>query len=131
MSDTSLLYNTTPIHCTPLPLHPPVMNTHIPSCGSFWVGDNTTTNDNNNNNNNNNNTTRHPVVPSGQRPEDGLLIITILIHATIINNPIIIIIINTIIEKCLNGTQRPEDGPVVRPELLCFVLLSLLSLFTE
>ena len=25
---TSLLYNTTPIHCTPLPLHPPVMNTH-------------------------------------------------------------------------------------------------------
>ena len=23
-----LLYNTTPIHCTPLPLHPPVMNTH-------------------------------------------------------------------------------------------------------
>ena len=23
---TSLLYNTTPIHCTPLPLHPPVMN---------------------------------------------------------------------------------------------------------
>ena len=25
---TSLLYNTTPIHCTPLRLHPPVMNTH-------------------------------------------------------------------------------------------------------
>ena len=24
---TSLLYNTTPIHCTSLPLHPPVMNT--------------------------------------------------------------------------------------------------------
>ena len=24
---TSLPYNTTPIHCTPLPLHPPVMNT--------------------------------------------------------------------------------------------------------
>ena len=24
---TSLLYNTTPIHCTPLPLHPPLMNT--------------------------------------------------------------------------------------------------------
>ena len=24
---TSLLCNTTPIHCTPLPLHPPVMNT--------------------------------------------------------------------------------------------------------
>ena len=24
---TSLLYDTTPIHCTPLPLHPPVMNT--------------------------------------------------------------------------------------------------------
>ena len=23
-----LLYNTTPIHCTTLPLHPPVMNTH-------------------------------------------------------------------------------------------------------
>ena len=28
MSCTSLFYNTTPIHCTPLPLHPPVMNTH-------------------------------------------------------------------------------------------------------
>ena len=27
---TSLLYNTTPIHCTPLPLHPPVMNTQAP-----------------------------------------------------------------------------------------------------
>ena len=26
---TSLLYDTTPIHCTPLPLHPPVMNTHL------------------------------------------------------------------------------------------------------
>ena len=26
---TSLLCNTTPIHCTRLPLHPPVMNTHI------------------------------------------------------------------------------------------------------
>ena len=26
---TSLLYNTTPIHCTPLPLHPPVMNTQL------------------------------------------------------------------------------------------------------
>ena len=25
---TSLWYNATPIHCTPLPLHPPVMNTH-------------------------------------------------------------------------------------------------------
>ena len=25
---TSFLYNTTPIHCTPIPLHPPVMNTH-------------------------------------------------------------------------------------------------------
>ena len=24
---TSLLYDTTPIHCTPLPLHPPVMHT--------------------------------------------------------------------------------------------------------
>ena len=24
-----LLCNTTPIHCTPLPLHPPVMNTHM------------------------------------------------------------------------------------------------------
>ena len=24
---TSLIYNTTPIHCTPLPLHPSVMNT--------------------------------------------------------------------------------------------------------
>ena len=24
----SLLYDTTPFHCTPLPLHPPVMNTH-------------------------------------------------------------------------------------------------------
>ena len=34
---TILLYNTTPIHCTPLRLHPPVMNTHssIPSCTSF------------------------------------------------------------------------------------------------
>ena len=28
-----LLYNTTPIHCTPLPLHPPVMNTHRRSTG--------------------------------------------------------------------------------------------------
>ena len=28
MSCTSLLYDTTPIHCTPLPLHPPLMNTH-------------------------------------------------------------------------------------------------------
>ena len=28
MSYTSLLYDTTPIHCIPLPLHPPVMNTH-------------------------------------------------------------------------------------------------------
>ena len=28
MSYTSLLYNATPIHCTPLPLHPPVMNAH-------------------------------------------------------------------------------------------------------
>ena len=26
---TSLLYNTTPIHCTPLPLHPPVMRTQV------------------------------------------------------------------------------------------------------
>ena len=25
-----LLYNTTPIHCTPLTLHPPVMNTRVP-----------------------------------------------------------------------------------------------------
>ena len=25
---TSLLYHTTPIHCTSLPLHPPVMNAH-------------------------------------------------------------------------------------------------------
>ena len=25
---TILPYNTTPIHCTPLPLHPPVMNIH-------------------------------------------------------------------------------------------------------
>ena len=24
-----LLYNTTPIHCTPLRLHPPLMNTHV------------------------------------------------------------------------------------------------------
>ena len=30
---TSLLCNTTPIHCTPLPLHPPLMNTHrCPRC---------------------------------------------------------------------------------------------------
>ena len=28
MLATSLLYSTTPIHCTPLPLHPPVVNTH-------------------------------------------------------------------------------------------------------
>ena len=28
---TCLLCNTTPIHCTPLPLHPPVMNTRISS----------------------------------------------------------------------------------------------------
>ena len=27
VSYTSLLYDTTPIHCTPLPLHPPLMNT--------------------------------------------------------------------------------------------------------
>ena len=27
MLHTNLLYNTTPIHCTPLSLHPPVMNT--------------------------------------------------------------------------------------------------------
>ena len=27
---TNSLYNTTPIHCTPLPLHTPVMNTHPP-----------------------------------------------------------------------------------------------------
>ena len=26
---TDLLYNTTPIHCTPFPLHPPVMNTQV------------------------------------------------------------------------------------------------------
>ena len=26
---TMLLYHTTPIHCTPLPLHPPVMNTQL------------------------------------------------------------------------------------------------------
>ena len=29
MSHTSLLSNTTPIHCTPLPLHPHVMNTRL------------------------------------------------------------------------------------------------------
>ena len=29
---TSLLYKTTPIHCTPLPLHPPLMNTHLFPC---------------------------------------------------------------------------------------------------
>ena len=29
MSGTSLLYNATPIYCTPLPLHPPVMNTQM------------------------------------------------------------------------------------------------------
>ena len=28
MNYTSLLHNTTRIHCTPLPLHPPLMNTH-------------------------------------------------------------------------------------------------------
>ena len=32
---TSLLYHTTPIRCTPLPLHPPVMNTReVPSSGA-------------------------------------------------------------------------------------------------
>ena len=30
---TSSLYNTAPIHCTPLPLHPPVMNTQ--DCGGM------------------------------------------------------------------------------------------------
>ena len=32
---TTLLYDSTPIHCTPLPLHPPVMNTH--SCFGGWA----------------------------------------------------------------------------------------------
>ena len=29
MLHASLLHNTTPIHCAPLPLHPPVMNTRL------------------------------------------------------------------------------------------------------
>ena len=32
---TSLLHNTTPIRCTPLRLHPPVMNTH--SCAGYFM----------------------------------------------------------------------------------------------
>ena len=31
-----LLYNTTPIHCPPLPLHPPVMDTQL--CGEVGRG---------------------------------------------------------------------------------------------
>ena len=58
---TTLLYNTTPIRCTPLPLQPPVMNTQ-PSC--ILINDsndnhtnektNKQNNDNNDNDNNNN-----------------------------------------------------------------------------
>ena len=37
---TSVLHDTTPIHCTPLPLHPPVMNTQAlpgrPAWGRAW-----------------------------------------------------------------------------------------------
>ena len=33
---TSLLYDTTPIHCTPLPLHPPVMNTQTYTLFLHW-----------------------------------------------------------------------------------------------
>ena len=36
---TSLLYDTTPIHCTNLRLHPPVMNTHLLKAairGAWW-----------------------------------------------------------------------------------------------
>ena len=35
MSYISLLDNTPPIHCTPLPLHPPVMNTQAPRTPSM------------------------------------------------------------------------------------------------
>ena len=35
---TSLLYDTTPIHCTPLPLHPPLMNTHMRPCEGHQGG---------------------------------------------------------------------------------------------
>ena len=44
MLDTSLLHNATPIHCTPLPLQPPVMNTWIPNTDyhrralELWLG---------------------------------------------------------------------------------------------
>ena len=31
---TSSLHNTTPIHCTPLPMHPPMMNTQPGSMGT-------------------------------------------------------------------------------------------------
>ena len=38
MSYTSLLYTTTPIHCTPLPLHSPVMNTqHTTYCTQHTI----------------------------------------------------------------------------------------------
>ena len=38
---TSLLYNATSIHCTPLPLHPPVMNTQqaFPPHGLYSAGE--------------------------------------------------------------------------------------------
>ena len=32
---TSLLYNTTPIHCTPLRLHPPLQSIHAPAAAGF------------------------------------------------------------------------------------------------
>ena len=35
---TILLYNTTPIHCTPLRLHPPVMNTQSCHAGEASFG---------------------------------------------------------------------------------------------
>ena len=35
--DTSLLYTATPIYCTPLPLHPPVMNTQCTGIFIFVV----------------------------------------------------------------------------------------------
>ena len=60
----SLLCNTTPIRCTPLPLHPPVMNTHILHlqelrlrdtphlAAQLWGPQRGPWNNNNNNNNN-------------------------------------------------------------------------------
>ena len=38
MLSTSLSYDTTPIRCNPLPLHPPVINTHFGSKAAVSVG---------------------------------------------------------------------------------------------